>query len=79
MILLRKKKYAEAINELTQAVADSGRPTRYLHLALAYHQARNITEAKIAWNQAKRLGLDGAKLPAAERVWHDELARAYGH
>ncbi len=77
MIYVRKQKYPDAIADLTEAVRQQPVSTRWMHLALAQFRAKNRGETERAWNKARALGLDRAKLPQVERGWHDELSTGF--
>lgn len=77
MILLRQNKTADAINDIAEAVSQSPRANRFMHLALAYHRDRRNLEARQAWKKAVSLGLDYGKLPQSERGCYAELASVF--
>jgi len=74
IIEVRKRNYSDAINDLTEAVAQSPRPARWMHLALAQYRAGNPSEAQRSWTKAKKAGLNPAALSHVEKAWYQELA-----
>jgi tetratricopeptide (TPR) repeat protein len=77
MIHVRQGKANEAIIEITEAISQAPKATRYMHLALAYHRAKKSVEAEQAWQKAVALGLDFGKLPQGERSCYAQLSDVF--
>jgi tetratricopeptide (TPR) repeat protein len=72
-VYLSANKTKEAINDLKDAVADSGAAAMYLHLARAYLQDGNRALAAETWNEGQRHGLDPMKLHPLDRSVFDQV------
>ena len=77
MAELRLGLTAQAIEDVESALRQAPTPARYLHLAQAHRDAKNLPDATVAWQTAKRLLKDGGVHPLEKR-WYNELAESLG-
>ena len=74
MARLASDQTVAAIEDLEEATNTGPTAGRYFHLALAYQKANRPKDAKEAFQEAKVLGLDEAKLHPNERKEYAKLA-----
>jgi len=78
-VQLRSGDYRQAVATLEEAVAGHGNDARYyFHLAAAYQGAGDLKQARIALDQARRLGLDDAILTQGDQELLQELEKSLG-
>jgi tetratricopeptide (TPR) repeat protein len=68
---------SQAIEDLEGALRQAPTPARYLHLAQAHRDAKNLSDATLAWQTAKKL-LKGSSVHPLEKRSYQELAEALG-
>jgi tetratricopeptide (TPR) repeat protein len=73
MARLALRRYEEAIDDLSQAVAQTPDPQLYFHLALAYHRSGNAREAERTMRKVVELELPVRQLHHFERADYQEM------
>jgi tetratricopeptide (TPR) repeat protein len=78
LVHLARKEPRKALEDLQEANSDAPTPTRLFHLAQAHHAAGERVKASDSLREAKRRGLEVAKLHPVEQQACRELLQEYG-